>query len=684
MENVLPPSPVGESEHVASEHSPGVRSAETVTTAEATHSVAYRVVWLTMVLAVLLGAWVGQGLLLADPPNILAGWALIIAASVAFVTLSGWLAKRAIQPSAASARPGGWLDRLPAQYLLFGIALASGALAFWCAATPELQPVPALTTWLAGIGFFLAGARELDRRREFAIEERWPRWEIGALIGIALVALALRAFSLEQIPQNFGGDEGEMGLQAREVLAGEATNPFTTGWLSHPFLWFYMQALSLAIFGDSIFGLRILSVLVGTAAIPALYLFARPLFGRTAAFGAVFLLAAYHVHVHFSRLGVNNIADPLFALLAFSAFITGWRRNSALAFALAGVVCGVAQHFYMGSRLTPLLIGVLVLQQLIVDPRRVWSLLSRFWLIGVGFALGVGPLAAHFINDPSALTARLGMVGIIQSGWLEQQMAEGATLLSILTKQAYNSFGAYTFVADRSAWYDPRIPLLDQGSAVLLALGVALALARSRRMEWFLLPAWLVGTAVLGGVMLVNSPESPRYVTTAPAICMLIALALERLVEVLGRTFDRRRGMAIGVALLAALVAWNLNFYFREYTPRRTYAWFNTEITTTMGWFIRSQPAPAYVYFFGPPRLYYGNGTIRFVAPDIAGVDILDPIADPDMLPALPEGYRPVFLFLPEREAELALVQQLYPGGQVMRFSGISEPAPLFSAYVLP
>lgn len=684
MENVLPPAPASESEHAAPERQSAATSAEAVASVEAARPARFNTLWLTLMLAVLLLGWVGQGLLIADPPNPLMGWALIVLASVLFVALGGWLSNRAARPAAIQEQRTRWFDRLPPQYLMFGVALLSGALAFWCAATPELQPVPALATWLAGMGFFLAGAHELDRRRALVAEEGWPRWEIGALIGITVVALVLRAFSLEQIPQNFGGDEGEMGMQAREVLVGVATNPFTTGWLSHPFIWFYMQALSLFVFGDTVFGLRMLSVLVGTAAIPALYLFARPLFGRAVAFGAAILLAAFHFHIHFSRLGVNNIADPLFALLAFGAFFSGWRRGSALAFALAGVICGVAQHFYMGSRLTPLLIGVLVLQQLIVDPRRVWSLLSRFWLVVAGFALGFGPLAAHFINEPSAFTARLGMVGIVQSGWLEQRQAEGATLPEILFEQAYNSFGAYTFVADRSAWYDPQIPLLDQGAAVLLALGVALALTRSRRMEWFLLPAWLVATAVLGGVMLVNSPESPRYITTAPAICLLIALALERLVEMLSRTIDRRRGMAIGAALLAALVAWNLNFYFREYTPRRTYAWFNTEITTTMGWFIRSQPAPAYVYFFGAPRLYYGNGTIRFIAPDIMGVDLLEPVTDPAVLPSLPEGYRPVFLFLPEREAELALVQQLYPGGQVTRFSGISEPAPLFTAYVLP
>lgn len=642
----------------------------------------------TLLLITLALAWIGQTFLTSTPPNLLAGIVLLALAGASFAALSTWTPDRAMadDPGAVS-RVVAWLSRLPPFSLLFALALVSSGIAFWCAATPALRPMPALMSWLATLGFFLAGARFLDHRHERdSGDEPWDRREWLAVAALTLLAFALRMTFIDSIPQNFGGDEGEMGMEARGVLEGRITNPFVTGWLSHPTLWFFLQALSLSVFGNNVFGLRTLSVLIGTAAIPLLYLFARPLFGRGVAFGAATLLAVFHFHIHFSRLGVNNIVDPLLALSAFIAFFTGIRRSSSFALGWAGVICGVAQHFYMGSRLTPVVIAMLVLHLAIIDWQRFRWLAPRLPLIVGGFLLGFGPLIAHFIADPSALTARLAMVGVVQSGWLEQKLADGVPLAQIIIDQARQSFGAYTFVPDRSAWYDPKIALLDSASAVLLALGVALALVNWRRSEWFLPIAWLTGAAVLGGMLLVNTPESPRYVTTAPALCLLVMLALQRIVALAGqalRLADRRRTL-VAMAMVALLAGWNVNFYFRDYIPRRTYGWTNTEIVTKLSHYATAQPVPVYVYMFTPPRIFFGNGTIRFVAAGIEGMDVRDPVTDPAQIMPPPEGKRPLFIFLPEREAELAVVQQRFPGGTIERFQGEWEPVVLFIAYTPP
>lgn len=160
------------------------------------------------------------------------------------------------------------------------------------------------------------------------------------------------------------------------------------------------------------------------------------------------------------------------------------------------------------------------------------------------------------------------MVGAVQSGWLEQKLAEGVPLAQIIIDQTRQSFGAYTFVPDRSAWYDPKIALLDSVSAVLLVLGVALALVNWRRSEWFLPIAWLTGAAVLGGMLLVNTPESPRYVTTAPALCLLVMLALQRIAMLTGQALqwtDRRA--LLSAVLVVLLAAWNLNFLLPRLYP---------------------------------------------------------------------------------------------------------------------
>lgn len=61
-----------------------------------------------------------------------------------------------------------------------------------------------------------------------------------------------------------------------------------------------------------------------------------------------------------------------------------------------------------------------------------------------------------------------------------------------------------------------------------------------------------------------------------------------------------------------------------------------------------------------------------------------EPVTDPAQIMPPPDGKRPLFIFLPEREAELALVQQRFPGGTVERFQGEWEPVVLFIAYTPP
>lgn len=691
-------------------------------------------------------AWIGQGLLRAEPRRLLDGTVILVLAAIAFVSLVAWSRGEA-QPQAEPA----WVQRLrgltgqaPHSVAFLAPATILGAVAFWFAADPALQPWPALLAWMAGIGLLLAGAWSLpgqhqrgDRPRatitlagrppqpappggeqdpaargagqrssfepgttEARVETRIEylladeaqvmpaaqpaaRWEAAVLLGLTLGALLVRGWALTSIPLNFGGDEGEMGMVARSVLRGELRDPFATAWLSHPTLWFFLQALSLRIFGDNVFGLRMLSMLIGTATIPALYLFARPLYGRAIALTATALLAFYHFHIHFSRLAVNNIADPPLALVAFGAFLHGYRTRTPFSFALAGVMLGLAQHFYMGSRLAPLVLLAVLAHQLLLDRPRLLGMRWHLGLLALGFVLGFGPLLRYFILHPDDFNARLAMTGIFQTGWFAERQAQGQSVAQIMIEQARAAFGGFIFEPDRSPFYDPRIPLLDRTSSILFVLGLALVISRWRRPESLVLLAWLLGVVVFGGMLLVGPPLSPRYVTAAPVMCLLIALALDRLEAVLGWALPLRRRFvySLGAVAVLLLALWNLNFYFREYTPRRTYSWLNTEVATEMGSYLSSQADAVYVYFFGPPRMFFSNGTIRFLAPDVPGMDVLEPIIAPDQLPPPPSGRRPIFIFLPERVGELQIVQERYPGGALRRVNAVSEQGPLFFSY---
>ncbi len=70
---------------------------------------------------------------------------------------------------------------------------------------------------------------------------------------------------------------------------------------------------------------------------------------RTAWFTAVFL-SAFHFHIHFSRIGLNNIWDGFWYVVTIGALWYGWEKDRRNAYILAGLSLGISQYFYSSSR----------------------------------------------------------------------------------------------------------------------------------------------------------------------------------------------------------------------------------------------------------------------------------------------------------------------------------------------
>ena len=107
------------------------------------------------------------------------------------------------------------------------------------------------------------------------------RPEVLSVAVITLVAAALRIYDLEGYPPPFHGDEGEMGMYAIGALRGDRFPFFTTvpSWFP---MFNYLQAGSMLAFGQTVWGLRILSVVLGVATIPVVYALGRLAWGPIA------------------------------------------------------------------------------------------------------------------------------------------------------------------------------------------------------------------------------------------------------------------------------------------------------------------------------------------------------------------------------------------------------------------
>ena len=133
------------------------------------------------------------------------------------------------------------------------------------------------------------------------------------------------------------------------------------------------------------------------------------------------------------------------------------------------------------------------------------------------------------------------------------------------------------------------------------------------------------------------------------------------------------------------LVVGNVHYYFVEFTPLRRYGSANGETATMIGHYVRDldgeYAATSRVYFFGPPRLYWGFGTQAFLAPDVAGEDVVEPLTGPPDFVDRDRGA--IFVFLPERVGELAWVRQAFPEGELREFYD-SQGQLRFTAYTVP
>ena len=153
--------------------------------------------------------------------------------------------------------------------------------------------------------------------------------EAATVAALTLLALVLRVSALDSVPFTLGGDEAWHGLWPARYSPGEVRNPFTMGYMSMPTAFYWPLSWSLWLIGDTVTGLRFPAALVGTVTVPILYLFARDLWGRRTALLSSIFVAAYDYHIHFSRLGANNVWDPLFVVLTLWALDRGLRASSS-------------------------------------------------------------------------------------------------------------------------------------------------------------------------------------------------------------------------------------------------------------------------------------------------------------------------------------------------------------------
>ena len=529
------------------------------------------------------------------------------------------------------------------------------------------------------VGSFVCYAAAFVRVQRPALGSWWRtyRLEVVFVLGLTGVAAVLRFAKLGEIPNIVGGDEGQIGLMAQSVLNGELNNMLAT-MFGHSTLYLYLIAMFIKSGGvANAQTLRITAALAGTLTVPAVYIFARRFFNWRVAVVAASLVTVSHFHLHFSRIVVaGSIQDALFATIAFYLFLSGLENRSATRLTLSGLVMGLHIYIYMGARLVILFIPVYLVALLITNPKLVRENLGNLLIFAGMLMVVAAPMGLWAIQHPADFNARANQIGVIQSGWLNQETlrlnrSKLGILLTLLA-QAFLTVNYYP----ATAFYNATLPILDYLTGAVFVLGLAYSLAHVTDRRHLLLNGWFWSAVVVGGALVVlPAAAAYRILIMFPVVCVFVGLAWDRLAELGSKSMaSPRLGAGIATAIFILLFSvLNLRAYFVDYGPSCRYEDWGTRFASYMGDAL-GKAGPNYkAYLLGYPHIWYGiHPSVDYLSGKIPISDIKEPLANANSFQS--PGGKAIFFFTPDREGELVWVRQAAPGGEVRRISDCGNP----------
>ena len=567
-----------------------------------------------------------------------------------------------------SLAPEQWSDHPPQSHgptrryaaIISLIAGSVSAVAMVYEITSARQPARAVPFWLAAMAFWLLATGfwtsfPLSIRRTIQ-----SRLELAGVVAIVVVAFLFRFIDLTKFPIVVHGDDGAVGVEARLILSGKITNIFGLGWHGFPELGFLPTALSLRVFGDNLFGLRMTSVVEGTLAVAIWYVVAKRLFSvRIAALSAL-ILAMGQVAIGLSRVGIQNIQALLISVLLLYFLLRGLEKNHILDFLIAGFLVGFSGELYFAARATVIVIGLYLLYRAIREPHFVGANWRGFLVLVAGAVIAFAPLGLTYLQDPNALL-HAGSPTYLDPQFVQHEFGVYHThsIPYALWQQFIRTIGAFNLLGETSDNLAFRGPLLDFWSSALTVLGLGIVTARLKRAEFFLIWIWIWFTLLVGSVPAGDALFAPHLVAMLAVLSLLPAIT----VDYVWRGFAQRFGptgnrmFTIPIVVLLILIGYgNYVGYFVLHPKMQP-----SDFQTTLAQYLETTRQNYRAYALaGENSLDYP--TIQFLVPNLDGVNVHDrPLPLPIQRVPFDKGI--VFIVGSGQDPRLAALKATYPSG---------------------
>lgn len=512
----------------------------------------------------------------------------------------------------------------------------------------------------------------------------WLWWE-GVGISVLLVAaLFLRAHHLTALPAGIHGDEAVFGTEGEVVLHHGLVGPYSYLIAGQPTGPFYLNAIAVAVFGHTIFAVRVVSMLVGTLTVPLCYLVLQRSFDRTTGFVGATLLAVMNWHLHFSRLGFALALWLFGVVLTTGALVEAIRHQSWRWWAATGIAAGLNIYVYNAH---PLFLAILLL---FIAAYCIRALMTRVLslrtcvrnVVVLAIALGITayPMGAFVLRDREHYFASLSPRSVFDyHAWQSLTTTHArVTFLAARYIQYWDHISFHPQIDGVDA--TGVIPTIPPALLVLALSGIVLALFRHRTplVAFSLCVIFLMPFA---SVFTVDA-LSRRTFASAAFVAVFAALPFVEAIK-FGWAQGTRYGKAIGAGLsgvIFLLVSYQgLHAYFGTFADSPQQAYVFTNEMTDAARFMATLPTDSYVYFYSD-RWSVKYETRQFLAPNIRAEDRSAEFGhlgfDVD-----PTKGKPVFVFLGKYRPMYDAARERYPQGTLLLGSAAGRPT--FVAYVV-
>lgn len=497
-----------------------------------------------------------------------------------------------------------------------------------------------------------------------------------SLISLIIIAIFYRFYQLSHLPPGLYQGEATSGLAAFKILHQHDFSVFYNINGPKEALFFYLQAVTVGLLGNTILALRVIPAIIGVLTMIVSFYWAKEWFGKRIAFIAAFFIAVSPWAITFSRNGYRANLVPLMIVLTLWLYTIAIRKRQLIWYILTGICLGIGFYTHPMFRFFPAALILTFLLLLIANRQLLKAHLRPISIVIIATAITLTPMVIYGFKHPADISPN-----ITNSSFLDKNLNDGRptqTLLSTIGKTAL----MFNFRGDENYRHNlGGQPMLNFFVGVMFVLGLLLVFVKIKTPKYLfllilffimLLPEILSASAI---------PNASKIMGALPIIFVLAAIGTSYMLDSWYNTFPinsaARSSGLLAMALLIGLTAYQgYKQYFIAWAESpQTYKAFD-EDTVAMANLLNAKSTNINKYVLIDN---FSDQTIQYLT---YGKTSYSQIGNEEDIKKLTSGRGPkIFLLAEEYKSLIPKLKQKFTGGRLSSFYSSYNDKELFKIY---